>query len=99
MFPFVRGDANLDRAVNVSDAVRTLDYLFRGKGETVCPDAYDANDDAVVDLSDAIYTLLFLFGGGAAPPAPYPDCGLEETHEDGVSCWDSACPWVLPRAE
>ena len=67
---FRRGDANADGAVNLSDAVYTLSYLFEGATEPPCLKAADSDDSGGVNLSDALVTLNFLYGGGSAPPAP-----------------------------
>jgi hypothetical protein len=76
---FKRGDANVDGAVDISDPVRTLNYLFLGAPNPGCDDAMDVNDSGAVDISDGVYTLNFLFTGGPAPKPPYPDCGEDET--------------------
>ncbi|MGQ9591633.1 MAG: PKD domain-containing protein, partial [Planctomycetota bacterium] len=80
---FLRGDTNGDRAVNLTDAVTTLDYLFYGKKEPDCFDAADTTDDGQLDITDSIFTLNFLFLSGSCPPAPYPDPGLDPT-DDGL---------------
>ncbi len=82
---FVRGDANDDGGVNLSDAIYTLEYLFQGGPVPACEDAADVNDDADLNLSDAVYLILHLFVSGAPPAAPYPDAGLDPT-PDGVRC-------------
>jgi len=41
---FVRGDANADGEVNLSDSVATLQYLFLGGGAPSCLEAADADD-------------------------------------------------------
>ena len=77
---FRRGDSNTDGKVDMSDAVRTLMFLFAGGVALPCLDAGDSNDDGKLDLSDGIYTLNFLFAGGSAIPAPGPnECGLDST--------------------
>lgn len=81
--PFIRGDANLDGAVNVADPITTLGVLFQGGIVFGCPAAADSNLDATIDLADAIYTIDFLFSGGPPPPAPYPTCG---SAAGAVSC-------------
>ncbi len=58
---FCRGDANIDRQVDISDAVFLLQYLFKGGQTPWCEDAADANDDGSLDISDPIRTLLYLF--------------------------------------
>jgi hypothetical protein len=82
---FKRGDANVDGTVDISDPVRTLNYLFIGAPNPGCDDAMDGNDDGNVDISDGVYVLNFLFTGGAAPKAPYPDCG-EDNSPDSLDC-------------
>ena len=86
--PFIRGDSNDDALLDLSDAVVTLGYLFLGQwsgAKPICLDAADANDDGGVDISDPIGLLQHLFVGGKAPPAPFPDAGLDPT-EDGLGC-------------
>jgi hypothetical protein len=84
---FIRGDANFDERVELSDSVATLHYLFAfGAGAGLeCEDAADANDDGRLDVSDAIYGLGFLFLGGPAPPPPFPEEGADPT-EDALEC-------------
>ena len=60
---FVRGDANMDLEVDISDPIRVLLYLF-GPGDPLpCPDAADANEDLKLDISDPIVMLDYLFRG------------------------------------
>ncbi len=73
--PFIRADSNGDGQVDISDAVRTLGYLFAGKTST-CLAAMDSNGEGKVDISDAIFTLGYLFAHGRTPPAPFPNCGI-----------------------
>ena len=62
----VRGDANGDTNVDISDPTYTLQYLFLGGPAPGCPGAADANADGNVDISDPTYTLQYLFLGGPA---------------------------------
>jgi hypothetical protein len=82
---FVRGDANGDGVLEISDASTTLNFLFSGIGTPHCFDAADTNDDGRIDITDPIYGLTFQFLGGAAPPAPFPDAGRDPTN-DGMGC-------------
>ena len=82
---FVRGDANGDAEVNISDASFTLRYLFQGGSVPGCFLAVDANGDSQVDISDAAFTLSFLFLGARRPPEPYPGCGTDPG-EERLSC-------------
>ncbi len=71
---FVRGDANGDFQVDISDPIWVLNYLFLGGDHPPCLTAADANDDGDVDLTDVItsITSLFLSGGPLPPPGPGP---------------------------
>jgi hypothetical protein len=73
--PFIRCDANCSGAVDISDSVHTLSFLFLGGGPPCCPAAGNCNGDGAVDISDATYGLNFLFLGGPPPLAPFPACG------------------------
>ena len=86
---FLRGDSNADGAVNLSDGVFTLEWLFRGGRHPDCLDAVDVNLSREVDIADPIYTFSFLFLGGPNPPAPFPGCG---TATSAVGCDRGGCP-------
>ena len=62
---FLRGDANTDGSMDISDPVFTLTHLFLGGPEPRCFDAADANDDGQMNLSDSIFSLSALFTGGS----------------------------------
>jgi hypothetical protein len=81
---FIRGDLDGDGAVKAADAIRILNYLFRG-GALDCLEAADANDDSSVDLSDVLRILLYLYGGRPAPPPPFPTLGYDAT-PDSLGC-------------
>ncbi|MFQ5654462.1 MAG: FG-GAP-like repeat-containing protein [Planctomycetota bacterium] len=82
---FIRGDANRDQLVDVSDPVTILIYLF-ASGSLECEDAADVNDSGSIDIGDAISLLTHLFvGGGPPPPAPFPDPGPDPT-PDNLGC-------------
>ena len=53
---FIRGDANGDGKVNVTDALITLGYLFLKGERPNCFDAADANDDGKINIHDPITT-------------------------------------------
>lgn len=72
---FVRGDANYDFTLDLSDAIAMLGYLF-GSGPLLAPlEASDANADGSVNLADPLAVLGYLLQGGSAPSAPFPDAG------------------------
>ncbi len=64
-----RGDTNGDGVVDISDAIRILNYLYRGGSAPNPLWTGDANSDGVVDLTDAIYILNYLYRGGTPPLA------------------------------
>lgn len=59
---FVRGDANGDDSVDISDPIATLGFLFGDGTLLPCEDAVDSNDDGRIDISDPIDALGYLFG-------------------------------------
>lgn len=85
---FIRGDANGDGEVDISDVVRILLHLFQGGIRLEVPDAADVNDDGEINITDSIYLLQFLFKGGPPPPAPFLDPGVDPTPDplkpDGI---------------
>ena len=85
---FRRGDINATGAVDVTDAVNTIDYLFRGTFAPACSDAADSNDDGELDVADPVWLLNDLFSGGPdVPPPGKEDCGSDPT-EDDLGCDD-----------
>ncbi len=79
---FVRGDANVDAKINISDAVTILGHLFSGRIIADCHDRIDINDDGKVDVADPIWLLAYLFTQGTPPKAPFPDPGIDPTPDD-----------------
>jgi len=82
---FVRGDANADARLDLSDVIFTLGALFMGGEQGSCADAADSNDDGELDISDALYTLGRLFLGGPEPPSPGLYCGVDPS-ADPLDC-------------
>ena len=90
---FVRGDANSDGSINLTDGVIPLLFLFSGGTAPACADAADTNDTGNIEITDAIIIFSWLFTGGAAPAAPSPespgystaDCGADPS-ADGIGC-------------
>jgi hypothetical protein len=74
--PYIRGDANSDGQLQISDPMRILNFLFQGGSSVPCAAAADANGSGKVDMSDAVHVLNFLFLGGEAPSYPFPECGF-----------------------
>jgi len=96
---FIRGDANGDRKVTISDTSFLFGAMFLGRGLPECVSAGDANDDGTIDLSDGIWLLNGLFMGGAPPPSPFPGPGPDPTPE-GSDCpsYGNGSPLEDPEA-
>jgi hypothetical protein len=65
---FLRGDADKDDKVSVSDVVYLINYLFKGGPAPIpAPIVGDANCDSKVSVSDVVYLINYLFKGGPPP--------------------------------
>jgi hypothetical protein len=82
---FLRGDADGDLRLVISDPIVTLNFLFLSGQPPHCLDAADANDDGELNISDPIRALHFLFLGGQplAPPFSLPG---EDPTPDSMGC-------------
>ncbi len=65
--PFIIGDANHSGAVNISDAVYIINYIFGGGPEPIPGPAGDADCSSIINISDAVYLINYIFSGGPAP--------------------------------
>jgi uncharacterized protein (TIGR02145 family) len=63
----VCGDANADGAVDISDVVFLIAYIFSGGDAPQPLLAGDANYDSAVDISDVVYLIAYIFSGGSQP--------------------------------
>ncbi len=83
---FRRGDTDSSRALDLTDAVFELNYLFLAGVTPTCFDAADVDDSGVIDLTDPVYNLNFQFLAGPPPPAPgHLECGVDPTPDaEGV---------------
>lgn len=66
----VKGDCNLDRSMNLADAIVSLWYQFKSPDLTICMSLCDTNSDGLLHISDAILLLNHLFLAGPAPEDP-----------------------------
>ncbi len=75
---YVRGDANGDGVVLMTDVVWLLSDLFQGGPTTriTCYAANDMNADGLIHLADPIFLLNYMFAAGTQPGAPFPNCGI-----------------------
>jgi hypothetical protein len=96
---FVRGDADADGQVSITDGIVILRHLFQGAAPPACLDAADVTDSggATLLITDAIVIFRWLFQGEEAPPPPSPsngiypasDCGADPT-DDALDCETTA---------
>jgi hypothetical protein len=89
---FLRGDADSNGRVNLTDAIFVVRRLFQGGSEPTCGDAADFDDDGVLSLTDVILTVAFLFQGVdlSQPPGPF-ECGPDPSDDDLGECKESSC--------
>jgi hypothetical protein len=83
---FFRGDCDLNSALEITDPVRVLSYLFLGGSQPTCPDACDSNDDGILDISDGVFTIAYLYAAGKEPPLPFPAKGADPTPDTQGEC-------------
>jgi hypothetical protein len=96
---FIRGDANSDGAVSISDGHYILSYLFRGSREPECMDAADYDDDQKINITDGVKALDHAVSGDSPPPAPFAALGADPT-DDRFDCksYGSGAPLEDPEA-
>jgi len=82
---FIRGDANMDASVDISDAVKILFHLFGGL-DVACADATNVDSNEIVNLTDALFLLDFLFRSGPAPGDPFPLAGVAPDATPSLGC-------------
>ena len=67
---FIRGDANGDKARNLSDIIYLVNYVFKGGPPPIISlFAGDVNCNGSVNLTDVIFMVNYVFKGGSAPCA------------------------------
>jgi hypothetical protein len=76
---FIRGDANGDGVVSISDAQFIDSFIFQDSVSVPCMNAADVDDNGRMDLSDAVRILNFLILNGVEPKAPFPGEGPDPT--------------------
>jgi len=72
------GDSNCDGAVNVMDAITTVNYITGNNPQPFCFENADVNGDGTIDVMDVIGTVNIILGGGGF------ECGVSTvTDADG----------------
>jgi len=67
----IRGDANIDRVINIADLVFIVDFLFKGGPIPDCFEEGDTNGDGNILVDDLVLLVDYLFKGGPSPgPCP-----------------------------
>jgi len=66
----LRGDANNDGQVNVTDVFYLINHLFANGPAPYSTCRGDVNTSAAVDVTDVFFLINYLFAGGAAPTPP-----------------------------
>jgi hypothetical protein len=89
---FRRGDSDDNGAVNLTDAVNVLNWLFQQGPAPSCQDAADSDDNGAANLTDAVFVLQHLFQQGVPPGAPGPtDCGPDPQEDALPECAYASC--------
>ncbi|MCH7879557.1 MAG: hypothetical protein IH914_09625, partial [candidate division Zixibacteria bacterium] len=65
---FLRGDANTDTRIDLTDAVFLIDFLFRSGSAPVSAEAADVNFDLNISIADITFLINYLFRQGPPPP-------------------------------
>ena len=87
---FIRGDADDNGSLQLTDGIFILNFLFLGGGTPGCTESADADNNGAIQLTDGIYILNFLFLGGDGTPAPGALACGPDPDKDG-SPLDSGC--------
>ncbi len=64
----VRGDANNDATIDISDVVYLIGYIFASNPAPATLRNGDANGDGTIDISDCVYLINYIFNNGPVPP-------------------------------
>jgi hypothetical protein len=66
--PYLLGDVNTDRVINVVDAVYLINYLFiDGPAPAPILQVGDVNCDSLINVTDVVYLINYLFIEGPPP--------------------------------
>lgn len=65
----VRGDIDHSGAIDISDLVYLVDWMFNGGPESPCEGEANIDGEASIDIADLVYLVDYMFNDGPAPPA------------------------------
>ena len=82
---FLRGDANQDGRINITDGLFVLNYLFLGGPEPSCMEAANFSDGFELDIATPVYLFRALFVGDVQLQVPFEECGADPT-PTGMGC-------------
>jgi hypothetical protein len=85
--PILRGDANHDGRIDLSDSIFNLNFLFLGGPAPVCDDEADADDNGQLQLTDSVVILNTLFLGTVRIAPPFPNAGVDTTADELPECF------------
>lgn len=90
---FIRGDADANGKIEITDAVRVLEYLFLGIPPGLpCLEAADVDNDGLINITDPIRILDFQFIGTFPEiPPPFPGCGVDTIFPDRLPYYSLGC--------
>ncbi len=92
-FPWLLGNCNRDRRVDLADIIEGLSFMFDAKARTPCIPLCDIDRDGALTVSDVIGLLDHLFQGERLPgflPEPVEVCDSIDNNCDGSI--DEDCP-------
>lgn len=85
----IKGDANGDTKVTVTDAVTEIDYLTNQNPQPFIFEAADVNSDEIVNILDVVGTINIVMGRSSARPMALGLATASYTIEDGLLYIDS----------
>ena len=83
---FLRGDADGNGELELSDGILVLQYLFVGGREPDCLDGADTDDSSLLTIRDPLLLMHYLFLGGRELPSPGPLTPWLDPSDDFLDC-------------
>jgi len=68
--PYMCGDANGDKVINIGDATYLVNYIFKGGSAPDPIESGDADGNGDDNIGDAVYLINYIFKGGSDPLCP-----------------------------